>query len=381
MIKVVEVISDTNIGGAGRLLLSRIKYSNKKRFKYIVILPKDSLLSPLLKNAGASIIEIEGCRDKSFDLKVIISLYKTIKFISPSIVNSHACISARIASKLAGVKVNLCTRHCAFPIKSIYLLPFVKKISGFINSYLSDGVIAVSNSARENLLQLGINDKKIKVIINGAEKLSALPTEEKKKIKAGLKIPAESIVVSIFARLESYKDHKTFLCASNVLKNNENIHFLVVGMGSLGKSLREYAQKIGVKENVRFLGFVDDVSNIMNITDINVNCSIGTETSCLALSEGMSLGIPAIASDYSGKKYIVKNKVNGLIFSQKNHIALAKSILLLVNDKKLYSYLSQNAKNRFINELNAERMTLETERYYLSMLKKKKSSIYLNKRS
>jgi glycosyltransferase involved in cell wall biosynthesis len=119
----------------------------------------------------------------------------------------------------------------------------------------------------------------------------------------------------------------------------------------------------------------------MNITDINVNCSIGTETSCLALSEGMSLGIPAIASDYSGNKYIVKNKVNGLIFSQKDHIALAKSILLLVNDKKLYSYLSQNAKNRFINELNAERMTLETERYYLSMLKKKKLSIYLNKRS
>lgn len=381
MIKVVEVISDTNIGGAGRLLLSRIKYSNKKRFKYIVILPKDSLLSPLLKNAGANIIEIEGCRDKSFDLKVIISLYKTIKFISPSIVNSHACISARIASKLAGVKVNLSTRHCAFPIKSIYLLPFAKRISGYINSYLSDGVIAVSNSARENLLQLGINDKKIKVIINGAEKLSALPTEEKKKIKAGLKIPAESIVVSIFARLESYKDHKTFLRASNVLKNNENIYFLVVGTGSLDKSLREYAQKIGVKENVRFLGFVDDVSNIMNITDINVNCSIGTETSCLALSEGMSLGIPAIASDYSGNKYIVKNKVNGLIFSQKDHIALAKSILLLVNDKKLYSYLSQNAKNRFINELNAERMTLETERYYLSMLKKKKLSIYLNKRS
>ena len=156
---------------------------------------------------------------------------------------------------------------------------------------------------------------------------------------------------------------------------------LCIFADEIDKSLREYAQKIGVKENVRFLGFVDDVSKIMNITDINVNCSIGTETSCLALSEGMSLGIPAIASDYSGNKYIVKNKVNGLIFSQKDHIALAKSILLLINDKKLYSYLSQNAKNRFINELNAERMTLETERYYLSMLKKKKLSIYLNKRS
>ena len=372
MIKVIEAISDMNIGGAGKLLVSRIKYSNKEKIKYFVVLPKGSLLTQKLKKAGAIIIEIDSCKNQSFDLKGILTIYKIIKRISPSIVNSHACASAKIAGRLARVDVNLFTRHCDFPTLKIYSFPFVKSISRAFNEFICDGVIAVSESAKRNLLSVGINEKKIKVIINGAESLTALSEAEKKKIKAGLKIPAEAIVISIFARLEVYKDHKTLLRAAKALKNNKDIYFLIVGTGSIGEYLKSYAAKLGIEDNVRFLGFVDDVSKIMNITDINVNCSIGTETSSLALSEGMSLGIPAIASDYSGNKYIVKNDINGLIYPQRNHIALAKCILRLAYDKVLYSYLSKNASIRFQNELNAKRMMLETEQYYFSMLKSKK---------
>ena len=178
-------------------------------------------------------------------------------------------------------------------------------------------------------------------------------------------------MVSIFARLEPYKDHITFLRSARVLSNFKNIYFLIVGNGSLELSLKEYAEKLGISERTRFVGFVDDVSTLMNITDINTNCSVGTETSSLALSEGMSLGIPAVASDYCGNKYIVKDRVNGLIFPQRDYYTLAKKILLLVRDKKIYHRLSENSKKRFGRELNSKRMTEETEKYYIEMLKRK----------
>ncbi len=38
----------------------------------------------------------------------------------------------------------------------------------------------------------------------------------------------------------------------------------------------------------------------MNITDIQVNASYGTEATSLSLLEGMSLGIPAVVSDFEG---------------------------------------------------------------------------------
>ena len=371
MIKVVEVISDMNVGGAGRLLVSRIRNSDKHKFKYTVILPKGSGLTPFLKRVCDDIVFMDGCFDRSLDLKCILKLYKIIKNLSPDIVNSHGCMSARIAGKLANVKLNLYTRHCDFPIKKLYTYPFVIASVGFITNILSDGVIAVSHSAKSNLSSLGIDRKRIKVIVNGAEKMTGISFAEKQKIKTGLKIPADAIVVSIFARLEPYKDHITFLRSARVLSNFKNIYFLIVGNGSLELSLKEYAEKLGISERTRFVGFVDDVSPLMNITDINTNCSVGTETSSLALSEGMSLGIPAVASDYCGNKYIVKDRVNGLIFPQRDYYTLAKKILLLVRDKKIYHRLSENSKKRFGRELNSKRMTEETEKYYIEMLKRK----------
>ena len=371
MIKVVEVISDTNIGGAGRLLVNKIKNSNKDFFKYTVILPKESDLVFPLREIGAEIIEIDGCKNQSLDFKGIFELYKIIKGVSPDILNSHACISSRIVGKIAGVNANIYTRHCDFPVKKIFTVPMINKFLKETNDFLSDGIIAVSNSAKRNLLLLGAPNEKIKVIVNGAEAIPSFNDEIKKKIKAGLNIPADAIVVGIFARLEVYKDHKTFLRAAKLLKKNKNIYFIIVGSGSLEHELKEYTKKLGINERVIFSGFVDDVSEIMNITDINVNCSIGTETSSLALSEGMSLGIPAIASDYAGNKYIVKNRVNGLIFRQRDHVDLAKKILFLVKNKSVYDEFSINARKRFLSELNAKNMTDKTERYYMYLLHKK----------
>ena len=370
MINVIEVISDVNIGGAGRLLINRLKNYDRDCFKYTVILPSKSLLSPSFQKLGVDVIEIDACKNESFDIKGMFELYKVIKRISPDILNSHACISARIAGKLASVRVNLYTRHCDFPVKPIYSIKPVRVLQCVIDDCLSDGIIAVSNSAKRNLLLRGAPREKIKVIINGAEPLVRLSDDMKKKIRIGMKIPIDATVVSIFARLESYKDHKTFLRAAYALKKFNNIYFLVVGKGSLDYKLKSYAKRLGIEDKVRFVGFVDDVTDLMNITDINVNCSIGTETSSLSLSEGMSIGIPAIASDYLGNRYMVRDGVNGFLFPQRDHIALARKILILTRNKTIYLKVSRNARRRFFEELNANRMTQETEKYYISLLKK-----------
>ena len=119
-----------------------------------------------------------------------------------------------------------------------------------------------------------------------------------------------------------------------------------------------------------FTGFCENVSEYMSLFDINVNCSVGTETSSLALSEGMSLGIPAIASDYGGNPYMVRDGVNGFLYPQGNSEELAKKILLLEDDK-LYERLSGGARARFDNELNSKRMTRLTEELYVALLKKR----------
>ena len=53
MIRVLNIISDTNIGGAGRVLLNYLRYTDRGRFETLVALPRGSLLGPVLEEAGA----------------------------------------------------------------------------------------------------------------------------------------------------------------------------------------------------------------------------------------------------------------------------------------------------------------------------------------
>lgn len=374
MLRVLEVISDMNIGGAGRLLLNRVKNTDKERFELSVIIPKGSMLLEPLSKENIIVYEIDGGKNKSFEPKSFLSFFKLIKRINPDIINSHGSMNARISAKLLGIKVKIFTRHCDFPTRKLLNLVGIRGLVRFFNGGLSDGAIAVSSSARDNLLSLGINEEKIKVIINGAEEQRLLTKDAKKDLREKMDIGEKDFVVGIFARLEPYKDHITFLKAASVLKN-KNCRFLIVGTGSRELEIKEFAKALDVEGRVSFVGFVDDVSPFMNITDVNVNCSVGTETSSLALSEGMSLGIPAIVSDYSGNTYMVKDNVNGMVFPQKDYFKLAKKIDYLMENKEFYRRLSVNARTRFEEELNAFCMTKKTEAYYLELYEKKTCKI------
>ena len=72
MIKVVNVTSDANIGGAGKCILTFLKHYDRKKYDLTVIVPPKSLLIPEIKALGGKYIEVEGISDKSLDINGII---------------------------------------------------------------------------------------------------------------------------------------------------------------------------------------------------------------------------------------------------------------------------------------------------------------------
>ena len=89
-----------------------------------------------------------------------------------------------------------------FPVPKIYENPLVRFVVGRVNSALSTVIIAVAESAKENLMQMGCDEKKITVVINGVEPLSRLSDGEKASMRAQFGLRKEDFVCSIFARLE-----------------------------------------------------------------------------------------------------------------------------------------------------------------------------------
>ena len=58
MIKILNIISDSNIGGAGRCLLNFLKYYDRKKFAVKVVVPKGSLLKAEIEKFGLDLVGV-----------------------------------------------------------------------------------------------------------------------------------------------------------------------------------------------------------------------------------------------------------------------------------------------------------------------------------
>lgn len=366
--KIIEVSSDTNIGGAGKCLLALLENFDYSSFEVKVVLPKNSLLKPHIDKLNIPVIEVDGIADKSLDAGAIGELKRIFKAEKPDLVHTHASMSARIAARQAGAKV-IYTRHSVFkPSKKISQGPG-KLINGMINNYLADGIIAVAEAAKDNLTDTGVSAKKIRVILNGVDALKETSESDKSQLRERFGVKSGEKVVSIVARLEDIKGHEYFIeAADELIKKGIKARFFIAGTGSYENVLKEKVKAMNLTDNVIFTGFITDVDKLMAITDVQANASYGTEATSLALLEGMSIGIPAVVSDFGGNPGVIKTGRNGIVVPKQNSHALAEGLEKLLTDDELYKKMSAGAREIFNSAFTSKAMTENTENYYKEII-------------
>ncbi|MCL1987083.1 MAG: glycosyltransferase family 4 protein [Firmicutes bacterium] len=360
--RILHIISDSNIGGAGRHLLTLFEACNWENFKMEVVLPMGSQLIPLLKDVNY--YELPHINEKSFSLKGLIEITKLIQELGPDIVHTHASFAGRIAGRLSGCHV-VYTRHSVFePSEKSTKFP-LKQLIGSANNFFSDGIIAVSPAAKEILLKTGVRESKIKVIYNGVAPTKIFPLEERAKTRQKYNIPFQSpFVISQIARLEDVKGHNYTLDAAKIWANRHpDIFVIIAGTGPMQPILEKRIKNENIN-NVLLAGFVKDIDKLLNITNVQINASYGTEATSLSLLEGMSLGIPAVVSDFGGNPFVITHKKTGLIFPQKDAKALADTVTMLKNDENLTQEIVQNAQLEYKERFRDDLMAREIESVY-----------------
>lgn len=364
--RITQVISDTNIGGGGKALLNYLAHCDREQFEPSVVLPSGSQLTPLIEKLEVPLLEISAMADQSFDKKAFAPLKKALKELKPDVVHTHGSLVGRMVATSLGKKV-LYTKHCAFAPTGFKASGVGKTLVSALDKSLASGVIAVGHSAQENLVASGISPKRIHVLYNGVSALNPISKEERENLRSGYGFSESDFVVGILARVEVYKGHDTLLEAIEILvKKGVPVKLLVAGDGSY---LEEFQKKTKAlpEKTVHFTGFVSEVEQVLGAMDVQVNASFESETSCLSLLEGMSLGLPAIASDCGGNPYLIAHGENGLIFPKQDGNALADAILRLKEDKKFYSVLEQGSKSRFLAEFTGEQYARNMEEVYQSL--------------
>ena len=369
MIRVMNIISDTNIGGAGRVLLNYLRYSDRAQFETWVALPRNSLLKPLLEEAGARVLEVDGIADRSFDRGDVKNLKGLIARERPDLVHTHGCLSGRIAAKGQRVPV-VYSRHSAFPVPAKLRYPPGRWVNKLINEHYADRIIAVSPAAAKNLTDGGISEKKITVMMNGVAPVARRPREETDRLRAHWDLREGDFVLGILARLEDYKGHMDILQAvADLRKEGRPVKLLIAGVGPYEETLRAETARLGLEDSVRFLGFVSDVAPLLSVLDLQLNASYGTETSSLSILEGMSMGLPAVVSDYGGNPWLIDDGEDGLLFPTRDAAALAGAVARLMDDPETLAHMGERAVEIFHQRFTGEIFAKNIENVYLDTLK------------
>lgn len=371
MIKVLNILTDSNIGGAGRCLINYLKYCDKENFDIRIVLPRDSLLIPEVRAVGYDVIEAEGIAERSLSPEGIRILHKIIRAEKPDIVHTHGSFSGRIAARFAGAKV-IYTRHSAFPVPEKLKKGPGHWANGMLNSFFADSIIAVSPATAENLTDSGVPEKKITVMMNGVEPLKRSSEEICRALREKLSIPEGVFTAGILARLEPYKGHKTLLEAAKLLKEEgRDFRILIGGSGPSMEQILAGIRELELEDRVLFLDFVTNVPDVLSILDVQLNCSYGTEASSIALIEGMSLGLATVASDYGGNPWQVDDGKTGLLFPTNDAGALAERIRRLMDDPDLLARLRDGAFRAYETRFTGAIFARNIESVYTKTLNRK----------
>lgn len=370
MMRVLNIISDTNIGGAGRVILNYLRYADRKNFETLVAIPRGSLLKEPLEKEGVPVYEVDGMADRSYHKDDVKLLEELIRQVKPDLVHTHGALSGRIAAKRCHVPV-VYSRHSAFPVPAKLKYPPGRWVNKLINEHYADHIIAVSPATRDNLVESGISPKKITVVMNGIAPVPETSPEARATLRESLGLEKNTFVFGILARMEDYKGHLYLVHAAKLLKDQGRTNFrvLMAGTGSFEEEVSRAVVEMGVDDVVQMLGFRSDVAELLNILDVQLNASYGTEATSLALLEGMSLGLPSIVSDYGGNPYLIENGVNGLVFPSQDSLALSKCMIRLMDHPNEVKRMGQKARERFNAQFTGPVFARNIERIYLDVRK------------
>lgn len=172
---------------------------------------------------------------------------------------------------------------------------------------------------------------------------TTLATTAKSKRKELLnEIGAEghSILLISVGELNRNKNHKAILHALAAIKD-PRIHYILCGVGREKAKLESFVDREGLRNNIHFLGYRNDIIELLKSCDIFVLASY-REGLPRAVMEAMSAGLPCVVSRVRGNVDLIENGKGGFLHDPDDIDGFAFSINTLVQDVRLRQEMGKN---------------------------------------
>jgi glycosyltransferase involved in cell wall biosynthesis len=166
-----------------------------------------------------------------------------------------------------------------------------------------------------------------------------------KEIRKKYNIQTDKIVLFL-GRLVPIKGVDFILLA---MKGLENVTLIIAGEGMEKENLQILSRKLNIP--VVFTGFIgfEAKRDLLNICDLMVLSSVEmedgrSEAMPVTLMEGLSAGLPVVATDVGGVAEIIKDNLNGFLIPQRDSATMREKIRSILDDDDLKRRFEGNAR-------------------------------------
>ena len=344
-------------GGAETVLLNTAINLDGNQFNPAVVLHRSRWLHEQLSkhNVNTSIIP----SNRSWDISFLRKLVKKCRQLKIDLIHSHlpgANLYACIAGMILRIPV-IATFHNQMVMPGRYERHNALKHI-LIRSLAAKSVFVADYMKEEYIRKAKFPPSKTITIYNGIDLGSKEPDFDISALRKNLDIQDNELVVGNVANLRAPKGHHYLIdAAGEVCKNLPQTKFFLIGEGEgpLRDEIEDHIARLHLEDNVKLLGFRDDVYKLLHILDVFVLSSI-SEGLPLSVVEGMAASNPVVATDVGGLSEIVVHGQSGYLVEPRNSAALAEKILLLLQNKDIRETMGRKGREIAMNKFSLKAM-------------------------
>lgn len=344
---VLFVVRTMGLGGTENVVLQLCEIFSEKVNKIVVCssggVHEEKLHKMGIKHYTIPDIACKHPRD-------VVGCYKKIKSVIKeeqiTIVHSHHRMAAFYAELTAPKDViKIANAHNTFQDK--------KKLTQF--AYRNTKLIAVGEMVKKNLTdyfeipagQISVIHNAVKAFDGNIKSIEVLKDEREKG----------KVLIGNIGRLSEQKGMGNFLDAAAItIKRHPEAFFVIVGDGELKRQLEEKAIQLKLQKNVLFLGYRNDIQNVMSQLDFIVLSSLW-EGLPLTPIEAFSVGKTVIGTAVDGTPEIIRDGVDGYLVEPRNPMQLAEKMNELIENLKMRESMETQAMKRYQDEFSFEKLS------------------------
>lgn len=196
-------------------------------------------------------------------------------------------------------------------------------------------------------------------------KFHPISDEEKNIFREKHGYTAEQELLIYVAELNANKNQQLLInMMKSAVKSYPNAKLILVGPDHFDNKNQELTERLGLTDNVDFLGFRSDIDELVPMCDIAVASSL-REGLPVNIMEALACGLPVVASDNRGQRELVHNNENGFIVMPDETENFANAVLSLLNETELYYTFSAEAV-KSVEKYNGAEVLKELRNIYES---------------